>query len=130
MLGVDTSGPRRSLELLRYVLIGVLIVNWISIPIVPQAVHLPGEGRPGLVGDWRGLYYHKNIAGAVCAITAMIVLYFTIRKRSWLDVGACSSRPSGFWSMTRSKSSLGFLPIAMAAGCDLSAGAGGATSTG
>ncbi|HEX3810253.1 MAG TPA: O-antigen ligase family protein [Rhizomicrobium sp.] len=112
MLSVDTLGPKRSLELLRWVLAGVLIVNWISIPLVPQAVHLPGEIDPALIGDWRGLYYHKNIAGAVCAVSALVFLFFAVEKKSRLDwllfIGAV-----GFTVMTKSKSSMGFLPIAI-----------------
>ena len=115
MLGVDSLGARRSLELLRYVLVGVLIVNWLSIPLVPQAVHLPGEADPGLVGDWRGLYFHKNIAGAVSAMTAMILLYFAIERRSWRDF-ALFVAAIGFTVMSQSKSSLGFLPMAIALG--------------
>ena len=115
MLGVDTLGPRRALQLLRIVLIGVLIVNWVSIFAVPQAVHLPGENDPSLVGDWRGLYFHKNIAGAVCAITAMVLLYFAAERKSRLDF-ALALAAIGFAVMTRSKSSLGFLPIALLLG--------------
>ena len=70
MLSVDTLGAQRSLQLLRYVLAGVLIVNWLSIPLIHQAVHLPGEADPALVGNWRGLYFHKNITGAVMTVDA------------------------------------------------------------
>ena len=115
MLSVDTVGPKRSLELLRWVLAGVLIVNWISIPLVTQAIHQPNELDPSIVGDWRGLYYHKNITGAVCAISALLFLYFALERKSRIDwllfIGAV-----GFMIMTRSKSSIGFLPIAIAAG--------------
>lgn len=112
MLSVDALGPKRSLELLRYVLIGVLVINWVSIPLVPQAVHLPGESDPSLVGDWRGLYFHKNIAGAVSVLTVMILLYFAVERRSRLDF-ALALAALGFAVMTRSKTSLGFLPLAV-----------------
>lgn len=115
MMSVDALGPARSLKLLYYVLIGVLIVNWLSIPFVAQARHLPGETDPSLVGDWRGLYFHKNIAGAVSALTAMIALYFAIERRSRLDF-ALFLAAVGFAAMTRSKSSLGFLPVAIVLG--------------
>ena len=110
MLGVDALGPRRSLELLRYVLIGVLIVNWISIPVIPQARHLPGETDPSLVGDWRGLYFQKNIAGSVCVVTVMILLFFASERKSQLDL-LLAAAALGFLVMTRSKTSLGFLPV-------------------
>ena len=63
MLSVQTVGAERTLTLWRWVLAAVLIVNLASIHFIPQAVHLPGEAEPNLVGDWRGLYGHKNIAG-------------------------------------------------------------------
>jgi len=112
LLGVDALGPSRSLELLRYVLIGVLAVNWLSIPLIPQARHLPGEVDPSLVGDWRGLYFQKNIAGSVSAVTAMIELYFAAKRKSWLDL-ALFAAALGFAVMTRSKTSLGLLPLAV-----------------
>lgn len=115
MLGVSTLGTERALRLWYYVLAGVLIVNWIAIPTIPQAIHLPGEADPSLVGDWRGLYFQKNITGAVCAISTMIFLHFYLRKRNWIDLGLIVAA-IGFLVMTRSKSSLGFLPLALLAG--------------
>ena len=75
MLSVNTIGAERALVLWRWVLAAVLIVNIASIPFIPQAVHLPGEADPDLVGNWRGLYGHKNIAGSVGAMTAIIFLF-------------------------------------------------------
>lgn len=114
MLGVESIGVARALGLLRIVLAFVLIVNWISIPLLTQAVHLPGESDPSLVGAWRGLYFHKNIAGAVSAISAIVFLFFAVetrRKADWaLFVAAV-----GFTIMSHSKSSIGFLPVALLA---------------
>jgi O-antigen ligase len=112
MLGVDSIGVERALRLLRAVLTLVLIVNWISIPLLSQAVHLPGEADPSLVGDWRGLYFHKNIAGAVSALSAIVFLFIAIETRRITDlllfVGAV-----GYTVMTHSKSSIGLLPVAL-----------------
>jgi O-antigen ligase len=115
MLSIGTVGPERALRLWRYVLAGVLIVNWISIAVVPQAVHLAGEADPSLVGDWRGLYFHKNIAGAVTAISAMVFLYYAVSMRSRIDA-ALFVAALGFLVMTGSKSSMGFLPAALLLG--------------
>jgi O-antigen ligase len=115
MLCVDTLGVERSLRLWRFVLGAVLIVNCVSILLVHQAVHLPGEQDPGLVGDWRGLYFHKNIAGAVSAITAIVFFFSAFRSKRWIDIAFCLLAV-GFTVMTRSKSSLGLLPLAMLAG--------------
>jgi O-antigen ligase len=115
MLCVDILGTERSFRIWWYVLAGVLLVNWISIFVVHQSVHLPGEQDPGLVGDWRGLYFHKNIAGAVSAISAIVFLFSALRSRRWIDVALCAAAVA-FTVMTHSKSSLGLLAVALATG--------------
>ncbi|HEY1630059.1 MAG TPA: O-antigen ligase family protein [Rhizomicrobium sp.] len=114
LLGVESISVRRTLYLLRGVLIVVLLINWISIPLIHNAIHLPGESDPSLVGDWRGLYFHKNIAGAVSALSAILFLFFALetkRKVDWaLFVAAVV-----FTFMTHSKSSIGLLPVALGA---------------
>lgn len=115
MLSVNTIGVERSLKLLRIVLGGVLIVNWLSIPLVAQSVHLPGEADTQLIGDWRGLYFHKNIAGAVFALTAIVFFFFAFETRRWVDV-LLAIAAAAFTVMTHSMASLGLLPMALAAG--------------
>jgi O-antigen ligase len=114
-LCVDALGVDRAFKIWWFVLAGVLIVNWLSIPLVHQSVHLPGEQDPGLIGDWRGLYFHKNIAGAVSAISAIVFLFSALRTKRWIDIALCLAA-IGFVLMTRSKSSLGLLVIASALG--------------
>jgi O-antigen ligase len=115
MLGVDVVGAERSLALWRWLLLAILVVNWASIPLIHTAVHNPGEQDPGLVGDWRGLYGHKNIAGAVAVFTVLLFTWSAFETRRLLDVAAIGLA-LGFLVMTRSKSSLGLLPVALAAG--------------
>jgi exopolysaccharide production protein ExoQ len=115
MMSVSAIGPARALVLLRYVLAGVLIVNWLSIPLVPQAVHLAGETDPGLVGDWRGLYFHKNIAGSVSAVTAILFFFSMLSTRRIIDLLLFLAAVA-FTFKTHSKSSLGLLPVALALG--------------
>jgi O-antigen ligase len=114
MWGVATVGLERSLVLFRAVLIGILLVNWISIPLTPRAIHQPGEIDPSIVGAWRGLYFHKNIAGAVCAISALVFMFFAIERRSRLDWFLCIAALA-FLVMTKSKSSMGLLAPAVLA---------------
>ncbi len=115
ILGVSTVGAARGLQLLRLMLALVLVVNWLSIPLIHQAVHLPGDPEPQLVGDWRGLYFHKNIAGAVSAITAIVFFFSAWEKRKVVDWLLCIAAVA-FAVMTRSKSSLVLLPLALAGG--------------
>jgi O-antigen ligase len=112
ILSVDTLGFERGLKLLRNVLALVLIANWISIPLIPQAVHLPGEMDPSLVGDWRGMFFHKNIAGSTTALSAIVFLYYAVERKSLADL-ALFIGAVGFVIMTHSKSSIGLLPIAI-----------------
>jgi exopolysaccharide production protein ExoQ len=115
MMSASTLGAQRSFQMWRWVLATILVVNWASIPFVHQAVHLAGDPEPQLVGDWRGLYFHKNIAGAVSAITAMLFFFSAWDRKRWSDCVLCVAA-IGFTVMTQSKSSLLLLPIALAAG--------------
>ncbi len=114
-LSVETLGLSRSLEWLRWVLAGVLIVNWLSIPLLPQAIHLSGEADPALGGNWRGLYFHKNIAGAASAISALVFFFSFLETRRWRDA-ALFAGAAAFTAMTHSKTSMILLPWALAAG--------------
>ena len=116
MLSIESVGTQKALSIWRGVLLLVLFVNFASIEFIPTAVHLPGEADPGLVGDWRGLYAHKNIAGSVGAITALVFLFSPSPKvwRRLFDI-AVAAAAIGFTVMTRSKSSLGLLIIAIVA---------------
>ena len=115
MMSASALGRARSFEILGLVLAGVLVVNWCSIPVIHQAVHLPGDPEPQLVGDWRGLYFHKNIAGAVAAISAIVFFFAAWDRQRWINVALCLGA-IGFAIMTRSKSSLALLPVALAFG--------------
>ncbi len=115
MLSVETIGPARAFALWRWLLAAVLLVNFLSIPLIPAARHVAGEIDPALVGNWRGLYGHKNIAGAVCAITAILFLFSKNGWRNWIGI-AIAAAACVFLAMTHSKSSAGFLAIALAAG--------------
>ncbi len=110
-LGVAMLGPERAFSRLRAVLVVVLIANWISIPLIPTAVHLVGEQDPKLIGNWRGLYDQKNVAGAVCALTVLLFLFPGARERRWTDwlvIGLAL----GFLFFSRSKTSMALLPVA------------------
>jgi len=115
MLSVETIGAARAFTLWRWLLAAVLLVNFLSIPLIPAARHAAGEIDPALVGNWRGLYGHKNIAGAVCAITAILFLFSKTGWRNWIGI-AIAAASCAFLAMTHSKSSAGFLVIALMAG--------------
>ncbi len=115
MVSVDLIGASRAFLLWRVTLAIILAVNWLSIPLIETAVHLPGEVDPSLIGDWRGLYAQKNSAGAVCALTALLFLFTRNGRGNWIGwlVAAASL---GFLVMTRSKTALALFPLALVAG--------------
>ena len=115
LLSVDTVEPQKAFWWWRWLLALVLLVNFISIPLIPAARHLVGETDPALVGNWRGLYGHKNIAGAVCAITAILFLFTHTGWKNIVGI-AIAAAAVGFLVMTHSKTSMGFLPVALLAG--------------
>jgi exopolysaccharide production protein ExoQ len=115
LMSIDTIGPRRAFTIWRILLAVVLVVNFVSIPLIANARHGAGEIDTALIGNWRGLYGHKNIAGAICAMTAILFLFTKTGWRNWIGIGVAAAAV-GFLVMTHSKSSLGFLPVAMAAG--------------
>ena len=98
MLSVETLGPARAFTLWRWLLAAVLLVNFLSIPLVASARHGAGEIDPALVGNWRGLYGHKNIAGALCALTAILFLFTKTGRKNWIGIAvalaACIDRKS------------------------------------
>jgi O-antigen ligase len=115
LLSVETIGAARAFLLWRWLLAAVLLVNFLSIPLIAAARHGVGEVDPALVGNWRGLYGHKNEAGAACAITAILFLF---SKTGWRNcIGAAIAAAACFFLvMTHSRTALGFLVIALAAG--------------
>ncbi len=115
LLSVAMVGPQKAFTLWRWLLALVLLVNFLSIPLVPVARHLAGETDPALVGNWRGLYGHKNIAGAVCAITAILFFFSRTGWKNIIGIGVAAAAIF-FLVMTRSKTSMGLLPVALVAG--------------
>jgi O-antigen ligase len=115
MASVELIGPSRAFSLWRVVLAAVLVINFLSIPLIATAVHLPGDADPGLVGDWRGLYAQKNTAGAVCVMTAILFLFSRNGRGNWIGWVAAVAA-TGFLIMTRSKTSLALFPVALLAG--------------
>jgi O-antigen ligase len=115
MMSVDTLGSERSLALLRYVFAALLAADFLSVALIHQAVHLPDEVEPSLAGAWRGLHSHKNTAGFFAAIAAVLFFYFAQRTRRMSDMLLCAGALA-FLFMTRSKSSMGLLPLAVLMG--------------
>ncbi len=115
MFSIETLGAERSFTFLRWLLALVLLVNFLSIPVIAAARHSAGEIDPALVGNWRGLYGHKNIAGAACAVTIILFLFTRTGWKNWIGISIALAA-AVFLYFTHSKSSAGFLPVALLAG--------------
>lgn len=115
LLSVELLGAQRAFFIWRWMLAAILLVNFLSIPLVAVARHGANEIDPALVGNWRGLYGHKNLAGAVCALTALAFLFTQNGRRNWIGI-AIALASCLFLVMTRSKSSAGFLILSAICG--------------
>lgn len=84
----------------------MVLMSYVGVALFPQyAVHqLTDVLEPQLAGDWRGVFSHKNMAGAAFAIATMMSLYVARRGHPVLGWGltlACGL----FVVMSGSKSS-------------------------
>ncbi len=94
----------------------ILLLDWLAIPLLPQAVHQPGEIDKALVGNWRGVHTHKNEAGAFCALAALVFIDKAWRGRSHIIAPALVALSLAFLVMTSSKTSGGLVLVAAMAG--------------
>ncbi len=115
LLSVDTLGASRTIVIWRYAIGAIILGDIASSLLIHGAVHLPDDIESGLAGSWRGLHSHKNMAGSVAASAVIMFLYFAIETRKWPDILMCAAS-AVFLVMTRSKSSMGLLPVALLAG--------------
>lgn len=107
MTAVATLGPRRSFQALKLVLATVILIDLLSVVVVPEAVHLPGEPEAQLTGNWRGLHNHKNVAGSVAALAALLFFHHGLASRRWRDWLLFLASVI-FLAGTQSKASIGF----------------------
>ena len=114
---VDALGHRKSMSVMLYVLVMLLIVNLVAVAVTPLAVH-HGEGvleDVSVIGAWRGVLVEKNSAGVATAITILLLVFgggrFHLATRVPLIVAA-----GIFLAGTQSKTSLGLLVLAILVG--------------
>lgn len=113
---VAMLGYARSLHVLRWVLILFLLLNYLTLIFTPYGVHefVLGDDT-SIVGDWKGIMVHKNIAGGLCALTIILFLY---DRRSFSSSTALVviGFAAFFLYFTHSKTSMASLVIALPAG--------------
>lgn len=74
-------GPDRALRLTRNVLAAVIVVDLVSVPIIPGATHAY-FGQTA----WAGMHGHKNSAGSVAALAALLFFHFCLTEKSKKDM--------------------------------------------
>ncbi|PSJ38283.1 O-antigen ligase family protein [Allosphingosinicella deserti] len=104
------AGYRRSLSMMRLILAGILVANYVASVGFPQfGVHQAADlADPGIVGSWRGVMLQKNFAGATCALTILLFMFDAKSIRPWLRtivIVACAY----YLFRTNSKTSAGIL---------------------
>ena len=116
---VALLGPRKVLDILFFTLLGLLIISYLGLPVIANAVHNIGErGNDALAGNWRGIFINKNTAGYVCAFIIMMGLqrlWFGVNNQRKLTLAAIILA-AVFLFFTASKTSAGLLlPVVMLA---------------
>ncbi|WP_182422174.1 O-antigen ligase family protein [Aureimonas sp. ME7] len=115
-LSIDFLGPSRTLNVLYKGLAVVITFSLISVFLFPSfAVHPATETDPSIVGGWRGVFLHKNTAGAVCAVAVIVFTHYAVtlrRKRDWFFLFVCLF----FLIGSKSKTPLGLLAIVIPLG--------------
>ncbi|MCX8998126.1 O-antigen ligase family protein [Rhizobiaceae bacterium BDR2-2] len=102
-------GPEKIMDILYKSLISLLIVNFLSVALVPNwAIHLSDEYDEGLIGAWKGIMIHKNVASGVSSVSA-IIFFFKFYTRHRLHDLVLTVLAIVFLMGTSGKTSIGFL---------------------
>ncbi|QAY77485.1 O-antigen ligase [Sphingosinicella sp. BN140058] len=111
------AGYRRSLAIMRLILVGILIANYVASVGFPQfGVHQAADlADPGIVGSWRGVMLQKNFAGATCALTILLFVFDSKPLRPWLCAIVIAAT-AYYLYRTNSKTSGGILIFSMLCG--------------
>jgi O-antigen ligase len=106
--------PKSQNELMRWFSIAALILLatcYLGVLLAPElSIHLATDAQePGLAGDWRGSFGHKNMAAAVMAMLLFLGIYI-LRSGAWLSGTAiiCLTSLFLFYAAGKSALTMGF----------------------
>lgn len=94
----------------------IVLLDWMVISIVTQAIHQANEAESLLAGNWRGIHTHKNEAGALCAVAALLFGDLALKGSSFITAPILAALSLGFLAMTESKTSGGAVVAAALTG--------------
>jgi O-antigen ligase len=118
---VRSIGPSVAFDLLFKTIGAIIVADWLTIPLFANAVHPAGELDPALIGAWRGLHPEKNTAGAFCAVATLLFITAAFARYRLRWAIALAALAIGFLINTKSKTSLGLLPLSLLGGYLVSA---------
>lgn len=97
----------------------LVIVDFLTVPLFSLAVHQTDGFEESLAGDWRGIHSHKNFAGVFCALSLIIFINHWRANSFNLSTIILIIAATFFMYMSRSKTSGGFIIIAMLGGVSI-----------
>lgn len=98
--------PARTIALLRGVTLVLALATLASGTLVPAlAIHQPGDPEPSIVGAWRGVFFHKNMAGSVLGLGLVLWTERWTTAPRRLPASAALLAVAAALVLTRSKSS-------------------------
>lgn len=101
-------------DLMAVAVLIVLVTSYLGVLLVPKlAIHQANDFlEPEHDGSWRGVFPHKNDAGATMVLFVFIGLYVA-RARSLAVGGLIVALSAIFLGFTQSKTAIGVLPLAL-----------------
>ncbi|MEY4985091.1 MAG: hypothetical protein RIR62_3357 [Pseudomonadota bacterium] len=73
--------PEDLLRRFRQVVVALALASLVLAILAPGlAIHQPDDPEPLIIGDWRGVFYHKNIFGSVLAAAVLVALYEALTR--------------------------------------------------
>ena len=118
---VRELGDRRTLVYLRNVALVVLALCWGAVLFTDYGIHGIGFGESeGLIGDWRGIFGHKNTAGSFLGLVIVLLVFDPLHSDRRLRLAALAAAGM-FLAMTQCKTAVAVLMLALAVGFALRA---------
>ncbi|WP_182086969.1 O-antigen ligase family protein [Aureimonas sp. ME7] len=83
---LDVMGVKKAFKTLYLTFSLCIFLSYLSLPL-PYGIHPGDEIDVALIGNWKGIFFHKNIAGAVMGAAVIFFFYVFLIKRRWRDLG-------------------------------------------
>ncbi len=115
---VRNLGYRATADVLRWCLAGSIVISYVVVLLDPETgIHLlrDAEMSTAIIGNWRGIFDHKNFAGGAAAICILMFLFDSRHIKPVVRIGVIAMA-GYFLYCTQSKTSAGMIILATIAG--------------